>query len=81
MGYAWKRREIHYMVSVGTSEGKKHIGVQRRRWDDNIKMHIKETEWKRVEWVILTQDTDNKLALVKTAVSIWVRQNAKFLTS
>jgi hypothetical protein len=46
------------MVLVGNPEGKKQTGGQRRRWKDNIKMYIKETEWKRVEWVILTQDND-----------------------
>ena len=38
MGYVWKRTEIHYMVLVGKSEGKKQIAGQRRRWEDNIKI-------------------------------------------
>jgi len=31
-----------YRVLVGTPEGKRQLGRLRRRWEDNIKMDIKE---------------------------------------
>jgi hypothetical protein len=73
MGYIWKESEIRYMVLVGKSEGNKQSEGQRRMWEDNIKMYIKQTKWKRLEWVILIQDRDNLLALVNMAARVWVR--------
>ena len=29
-----------YRVSVGNPEGKKPLGIPRRRWEDNIKMDL-----------------------------------------
>jgi hypothetical protein len=31
-----------YAVLVGKPEGKRPLGRPRRRWDDNIKMHLRE---------------------------------------
>jgi len=28
----------------------------RRKWEDNIKPHLKELEWKGVDWIYLMQD-------------------------
>jgi hypothetical protein len=33
-----------YKISVGKLEGKKPFGKSRCRWDDNIKMDMRETE-------------------------------------
>jgi hypothetical protein len=35
-------RKGAYRVWVGRSEGKKPLGKPRRRWEDNIKMYLKE---------------------------------------
>jgi hypothetical protein len=35
-------KENAYRVLVGMPEGKKPIGRQRRRWEYNIKMHLRE---------------------------------------
>jgi hypothetical protein len=32
-----------YSVLVGKPEGKRLLGRPRRRWEDNIKLHIRET--------------------------------------
>jgi hypothetical protein len=34
-----------YRVLVGKSEGKKPLGRPRRRWEDGIKMDLKEISW------------------------------------
>lgn len=35
---------------------KGHIGRQRHRWKEDIKMDLKETERKVVDWIQLAQD-------------------------
>ena len=34
-----------YRASVGKSEGRRTFGRLRRRWQDNIKMDLREVEW------------------------------------
>ena len=34
-----------YSVLVGKPEGKRPFGRPRRRWEDNIKMNLKEVGW------------------------------------
>jgi hypothetical protein len=33
--------------------------IPRRRWEDNIKMALKEIGWKGVDWSHLAQDRDH----------------------
>jgi hypothetical protein len=34
-----------YRISVGKPEGRRPLGRRRRRWEDNIKMDLRELEW------------------------------------
>jgi hypothetical protein len=34
-----------YKVLLGNPEGKRPLGRQRRRWDDGIRIDIRETDW------------------------------------
>jgi hypothetical protein len=34
-----------YRILVGRPEGRRPLGRPRRRWEDNIKMDIREVEW------------------------------------
>jgi hypothetical protein len=34
-----------YRILVGNPEGKRSLGRRRRRWVNNIKMHLREMEW------------------------------------
>jgi hypothetical protein len=34
-----------YRILVGTPEGKRPLGRPRRRWEDNIRMDLREIEW------------------------------------
>jgi hypothetical protein len=36
---------------VEKSEGKRLLGRPRRRWDDNIRMDLREIRWKVVDWI------------------------------
>jgi hypothetical protein len=40
--HVWGQRRGEYRVSVGKPEGKRPLERPRRRWDDNIKMYLRE---------------------------------------
>ena len=52
---------------VATHTGKKPLGRPRRRWEDNIRMHIKEIGMNTRNWVDSAQDRDYWRALVNAA--------------
>jgi hypothetical protein len=43
---------------VGRPERKRKMGRNKRRWDDNIKMYLKEIGWCGMDWIHLAQDRD-----------------------
>jgi hypothetical protein len=45
-----------YGVLVGRPEGKRPLGRHRRRWEDNIKMGLRETGIDGANWIRLAQD-------------------------
>jgi hypothetical protein len=53
---------------VGKSEGKRQLGRPRRRWEDNIRIDLRQIEWEVVDWVYLAQDRDQWRALVNTVI-------------
>jgi hypothetical protein len=56
-----------YRVLVGKPEGKRPLERPRRRWEDGIKMDLREIGWGAVEWIHLAQDRD-RLGVVVNAV-------------
>jgi hypothetical protein len=64
-------REV-YMVLVGKPEGKRPLGRPRRRWEDGIKMDIREIGWGGVEWIHLAQDRDRWRAVVNAVMNLRV---------
>jgi hypothetical protein len=42
-----------YRILAGKPEGKRPLGRPRRRWDDNIKMDLKEAGFGGVDWINL----------------------------
>ena len=53
----------------GEPEGKRPLGRQRRRWEDNIKMDLEEFRRGCGDWMELTQDRDIWRALVSTVMN------------
>ncbi|KAJ4428750.1 hypothetical protein ANN_25743 [Periplaneta americana] len=53
-----------YRVLVGRPEGKRTFGRPRRRWEDNIKMDLREVGYDDREWINLAQDRDRWRAYV-----------------
>jgi hypothetical protein len=59
-----------YKVLVGKPEGKRPLGRPRRRWEDGIRMDLREIGLKGVDWIRLAQDRD--WAVVSTVMNIRV---------
>jgi hypothetical protein len=57
---------------VGKPEGKRPLGIPRRRWVDNIKMDLTEIGCDGVDWIELAQDRDQWRALVNTVMNLRV---------
>jgi hypothetical protein len=53
----WEERGV-YRVLVGKPEGKRPLGRHRRRWEDNIRMDLKEVGCVGMDWIELAQDRD-----------------------
>ena len=49
-----------YRVLLGKPEGKRPLGRPRRRWEDNIKMHIQEVGLGGTDWIDLSQDMEER---------------------
>jgi hypothetical protein len=47
-----------YKIMARKHEGKRLLVRLRHRWEDNIKMDLKEVGWECVDWIHLTQDRD-----------------------
>jgi hypothetical protein len=45
-----------YKVLVEKPEGKRPLGRPMRRWEDNIRMDLREIRWEDVDWIHLAQD-------------------------
>jgi len=61
-----------YRVLVGKPEGKRSLGRPRFRWEDNIKMDLKEVGGVCGDWMELAQDRDRWRALVSTVMNLGV---------
>ena len=64
-------RGVH-KVLVGKPEGKRPLGRPRRRWEDNIKMDLKEVGRGCGDCMGLSQDRDRWRALVSTVMNFGV---------
>jgi hypothetical protein len=47
-----------YRVLVGKPEGKRPLGRPRLRWEDGIRMDLREIGWGCVDWIRLAKDRD-----------------------
>jgi hypothetical protein len=62
-----------YRVLAGKPERKIPLERPRRRWEDGIKMDLREFGWTGgVEWIHLAQDRDRWRAVVYTMIKPWV---------
>jgi hypothetical protein len=55
---------------MGRPEGERQLERPRRRWEDGIRMDLREIGWGSVEWIQLAQDRDRWRALVNTMMNL-----------
>jgi hypothetical protein len=58
-----------YRVLVRRPEGKRPLGRPRFRWEDNIKLDLREIRIDGAKWIQLTQDRVQWLAFVNTVMN------------
>jgi hypothetical protein len=57
MWHAWEGEGIGvYVVLVGRPEGNRPLGRPRRRWEDNVKINLRELGMEGANWIQLAQD-------------------------
>jgi hypothetical protein len=59
-------------VLVGKPEGKRPLGRPRRRWEDGIRMYLREIGLGGVDWIRLSQDRDRWRAVVSAVMKLRV---------
>jgi hypothetical protein len=61
-----------YRVLVGRPEGKRSLGRPMHRWEDVIRIDLRETGWRleSVEWIQLIQDKGRWRSVVNTVMSL-----------
>jgi hypothetical protein len=61
-----------YRILVGRPKGKRPLGRPRHRWEDNIKMDLRETGISGANWIWLAQDMVQWQAFVNMVTNLWV---------
>jgi hypothetical protein len=62
-----------YRILVGKPEGKRSLERPRRRWEDGVKMDLREIGWGGgVEWIHLAQDRDRWRAAMNAVMNLRV---------
>jgi hypothetical protein len=61
-----------YNILIGRPEERRPLGRPRCRWEDNIKMDLREIGFGDVDWIDLDQDRDKWRALVNTLMNLRV---------
>jgi hypothetical protein len=59
-----------YKVLVRNPEGKRPLVRPRRRWNDGIRMDLRETDLRGVDWIRLAQDRDRWRAVVSAVMNL-----------
>jgi hypothetical protein len=57
---------------MGRSEGKRPLGRPKRRWEDNIKMDLREIGWGDMDWIHLAEGRDQWRTHVNMVMSLLV---------
>jgi hypothetical protein len=68
-----------YKVLVGNPEGKRPLGRPRRRWENGIRVDLKEIGLGCVDWIRLAQDRDLWRAVVSAVMNLRVLAPRSYL--
>jgi hypothetical protein len=70
---AWVRMKKNtYKILVRKPERKRPLRRLRHRWENNVRMNLKEMVWVSVDWIHLSQDRDQRWALTNTVMNLQV---------
>jgi hypothetical protein len=61
-----------YGILAGKPERIRPLSIPRHKWEDNIKMDLREIGWGGMDWIDLAQDRDQWRALVNTVINLQV---------
>jgi hypothetical protein len=61
-----------YRALVGKPEGRRELERPRSRWEDNIKMDLREVGCVGMDWINLVQDRDRRRTLVNAVMNLQV---------
>jgi hypothetical protein len=73
-GFFYSMGEVRgaYNILVGRPEGRRPLGRPRHRWEDNIKMDLREIGFGDVDWIDLAQNRGRWRALVNMVMNLQV---------
>jgi hypothetical protein len=57
---------------VGKPEGKRPLGRPRRKWEDGIRIYLRDIGLGGVDWIRLAQDRDQWRAVVRAVMNLRV---------
>jgi hypothetical protein len=69
-----------YRVYVGKREWKRPLGRPRHRWEDNIKMDLREIGIDGTNWIRLAQERVQWRAFVNTVMNLWVPRKKQLIS-
>jgi hypothetical protein len=61
-----------YNIFAGKPERKSPFGRPRHKWEDNIRIYLREIGWEILNWMHLVQDRDQWRALMDTVMNFRV---------
>jgi hypothetical protein len=61
-----------YKILAGKPEGKRPLGRLRCRWEDGIRMDLRDINFGGVDWIRLAQDRDRWRAVVSAVMNLRV---------
>jgi hypothetical protein len=61
-----------YKVLVGKSDGKRLLGRPRSRWEDGVRMNLRDIGLGDVDWILLSQDRGRWRAVVSAVMNLRV---------
>jgi hypothetical protein len=70
MWHAWERGETCTLFWWESPKEKRPLERPRRRWEDGIRMDLRDIGWGGVEWIRLAQDRDRWRAVVSAVMNL-----------
>jgi hypothetical protein len=64
--------DFNFGPYLSAVEGKKPLGRPRSKWEDNIRLDLREVRWEVVDWIRVAQDRDKWQTVVNTTMNLQV---------